>query len=110
MDPTTTGHDAKVETGPVRAPSGEGRGAAARPEPSLEQWYRDHFAFVWRSARRLGVHRAQLDDAVQDVFMIVHRKLDSYEPHQSPQAWLFAITRRVAADHRRTARRKWNHA
>jgi RNA polymerase sigma-70 factor, ECF subfamily len=95
-----------VESGTARAASGEQHDAVPRATPSLEQWYRDHFAFVWRSARRLGVQPAQLDDAVQDVFMIVQRKLGSYEPRHSPQAWLFAITRRVAADQRRSLRRK----
>lgn len=74
--------------------------------PTLEELYRDHFRFVWRTARRLGVAPSLLDDVVQDVFVIVHRQLPTYEPRCSPCAWLFAITRRVAADHRRTLRRK----
>lgn len=77
-----------------------------RSAPSFEELYRDHFRFVWRSARRLGVARAELDDAVQDVFMVVHKKLPHYESRHPPRAWLFAITRRVAADYRRTLRRK----
>ena len=74
--------------------------------PNFGEWYREYFQFVWRSARRLGVAEAELDDAVQDVFMVVHRQLCDYEPRYSPRAWLFAIARRVAADHRRTVRRK----
>ena len=77
-----------------------------RALPGFRDWYRDYFQFVWRSARRLGVAPAELDDVVQDVFMVVHRQLSDYEPRHSPRAWLFAITRRVAADHRRSRRRK----
>jgi RNA polymerase sigma-70 factor (ECF subfamily) len=74
--------------------------------PSLEALYRDYFQFVWRTARRLGVEAAQIDDVVQDVFVVVHRQLAHYEARTTPRAWLFSIARRVAADHRRARRRK----
>lgn len=70
------------------------------------QVYEEHFDFVWRSARRLGVPQAQVDDAVQEVFLVVHRRLSEFEARSSLKTWLFAITRRVVADHRRSARRK----
>jgi RNA polymerase sigma-70 factor (ECF subfamily) len=68
--------------------------------------YEDHFAFVWRSVRRLGVPQRYLDDAVQDVFIVVHRRLDGFEGRASLKSWLFAIARRVAHDHRRRVSRK----
>ena len=68
--------------------------------------YEDHFAFVWRSARRLGVPQRYLDDAVQDVFIVVHRRLADFEGRSSIKSWLFAIARRVAHDHRRRVSRK----
>lgn len=76
------------------------------PAPDFTQWYEQHFAFVWRCVRRLGVPEAQLDDAVQDTFLVVHRKLPDYRPDHSPRTWLFSIARRVASDHRRRLRRK----
>lgn len=85
---------------PVSTPS------HAPSPPDFTQLYEDHFAFVWRCARRLGVPDAQLDDAVQDVFLVVHRQLADYTPDHAPRAWLFSITRRVASDHRRRIRRK----
>lgn len=71
----------------------------------LEALYRAHFDFVWRSLRRLGVEKASLDDAAQDVFLVVHRRLQDYTGG-SAKAWLFAIAQRVASDHRRRVRRK----
>ena len=68
--------------------------------------YRDRFAFVWRNLRRLGVREMALRDAAQDVFIVVHRRLDEFAGHGSVEAWLYSILRRVAADHRRRARRK----
>lgn len=85
---------------PVSTPS------HAPSPPDFTQLYEDHFAFVWRCARRLGVPDAQVDDAVQDVFLVVHRQLADYTPDHAPKAWLFSITRRVASDHRRRIRRK----
>jgi RNA polymerase sigma-70 factor (ECF subfamily) len=43
---------------------------------------------------------------VQDVFMVVHRQLPDYEPRSAARAWIFSITRRVAADCRRAMRRR----
>jgi hypothetical protein len=47
--------------------------------PSFARLYEDYFDFVWCSARRLGVPDATLDDAVQEVFVIVHRRLGESE-------------------------------
>jgi RNA polymerase sigma-70 factor, ECF subfamily len=67
--------------------------------------YAHHFAGVWRTLRRLGVAEAQLDDAAQDVFVVVHRKLDDFAGG-SVRAWLYAIAVRVASDYRRGAARR----
>lgn len=71
--------------------------------PTFEAVYREHFAFVWRSARRLGVPPGALDDIVQEVFVVVHRRLACFEGRSSLRTWLFGITLRVARDHRRSA-------
>ena len=68
--------------------------------------YEEHFAFVWRSMRRLGVPDRLLDDAAQDVFIVVHRRLGEFEGRSTLKSWLFAIARRVAHDHRRRVGRK----
>ena len=73
---------------------------------SFREIYDEHFAFVYRSARRLGVHERALDDAAQDVFLVVYRRLAEFEGRSSIKTWLYGITRRVAKDHRRRAARK----
>lgn len=72
----------------------------------LDDIYREHFAFVWRSVKRLGVRDASLDDVVQEVFVIVHRRLGEFEGRSSIRTWLFGIALRVARDHKRGAARK----
>ena len=68
--------------------------------------YRQHFAATWRVLRRLGVADAQLDDAAQDVFLIVHRKLGGLEPGAPVRRWVIAIAVRVASEYRRRASRR----
>ncbi len=68
--------------------------------------YEEHFDYVWRSIRQLGVDEANADDAVQDVFVVVHRRLETFEARSSLKTWLFGIALRVARDHRRRFGRK----
>ncbi|HEX6276743.1 MAG TPA: sigma-70 family RNA polymerase sigma factor [Polyangiaceae bacterium] len=64
--------------------------------------YAEYFRAMWRTLRRLGVPQAELDDAVQDVFIVVHRRLPEFDG-RSLRGWLYAIAVRVASDHRRGA-------
>ncbi len=81
--------------------------AEARPvTPQFREIYDDNFNFVYRSARRLGVHERSLDDATQDVFVVVHRRLADFEGRSGIKTWLYGITRRVAKDYRRRVLRK----
>jgi RNA polymerase sigma-70 factor (ECF subfamily) len=68
---------------------------------AFDEVYARHVAFVWRVARTLGVADAALEDAVQDVFVVVHRRLPEFEGRSAITTWLFEITRRVAGAHRR---------
>jgi RNA polymerase sigma-70 factor (ECF subfamily) len=85
---------------------------AARAAPRAGTWadfdalYREHFRFAWRSVRRLGFEGSVIDDVLQDVFLVVHRRLADFEGRSSAKTWLYGIIRRVVADHRRTLRRK----
>jgi RNA polymerase sigma-70 factor (ECF subfamily) len=85
------------------------------PPPPLtalpfEDVYTQHFDFVWRNVRRLGVPEASIDDAVQEVFMVLHRRRADFEGRAALTTWLFRILVKVCADHRRTLRRKSPHA
>ncbi len=73
--------------------------------PEFSAIYRAQFAFVWRILRRLGVPPEALEDAAQDVFLVVHRRWTAYDPEVPIRSWLFGITRRVAADTRKRLHR-----
>jgi len=77
-----------------------------KPDASFGALYAEHVGFVWRCLRGLGVAAAGLDDAAQDVFLAVHRQLPGFRGEASLRTWLYAITRHVAANHRRRDQRK----
>ncbi|MEY4576522.1 MAG: hypothetical protein RL701_1225 [Pseudomonadota bacterium] len=77
-------------------------------ERRLTALYKEHVDFVWRSVRTLGLDRDMADDAVQDVFLVAHRRLGDFEARSKPRTWLFAIAIRVVSDHRRSRRRRHN--
>jgi RNA polymerase sigma-70 factor (ECF subfamily) len=96
-----SGHPESMRAGPARPDVGCEAHAL-----TLAEVYETQFDFVWRSARRLGVASLHVDDVVQEVFLVVHRRLAEFEGRSALKTWLFGITRRVVRDHRRSARRK----
>lgn len=81
----------------------------ARPESAdvdrLSAMFHHHHDFVWRSVRRLGVHEAAVDDAVQEVFVVASRKLASIDVGKE-KAFLFGTAMRIASDARRAVQRR----
>jgi RNA polymerase sigma-70 factor (ECF subfamily) len=70
---------------------------------SFEEVYRAHFAYVWRTLRRLGVREADSFDATQEAFLVVYRRLSEFEGRAKLSTWLFRICLNVASDHTRRA-------
>lgn len=64
-----------------------------------------HHDFVWRSLRRLGVPHGDVDDGVQKVFLVLSRRLGGVRPG-AERSFLYQSAYRVAADGRRTVRRR----
>src|SRR5262245_14243993 len=81
------------------------REAADEEVPSFAGLYQQYFDFVWRSARRLGVGEAAIEDFVQEVFVIVHRQLAGFEGRSTLRTWLYGIVLRAVREHRRVAGR-----
>lgn len=70
------------------------------PRPSFEEIYRTYFEEVRRWTRVLGGPEAEREDLVQDVFVVVHRRLAEFDG-QNVAGWLYQITRRRVRDFRR---------
>jgi RNA polymerase sigma-70 factor (ECF subfamily) len=85
---------------------------ALRSEPNspaaaldFDAVYNEHAAFVFRVLRGMGVPDASADDAMQDVFLVVHRRLPEFDGRAKVSTWLFQIAVNVALNYRRRARR-----
>ncbi|MEM7156984.1 MAG: RNA polymerase sigma factor [Myxococcota bacterium] len=76
-------------------------------DPSaLTAIYRAHSAYVWRVLRHCGVPDSDLDDAVQDTFLVVMRRLPEFRGHASLRTWIYAVAVRVASTRRRSDTRE----
>ena len=75
-------------------------------QASATDMFREHGRYAFRLLRRLGVHEADVDDVLQEVFVVVHRKLPDFDPARSGRAWLYGICVRVAANYRRSQRKR----
>lgn len=73
--------------------------------PEFAALYREQFGFVWRMLIHFGVPGPAVEDAAQEVFIVVHRRWTDWQVGVSARAWLYGIVRRVAADQRRSQHR-----
>jgi RNA polymerase sigma-70 factor, ECF subfamily len=73
---------------------------------SFEHVYALYFRFSWRVLLHLGVTREGLDDAAQELWLVVHRRLHQFEQRSQMKTWLFGIALNVARNHRRSELRR----
>jgi len=64
-----------------------------------------HFDSLWRFLRRLGLSEADTDDAVQEVILVLARKLERVDA-KSERSFIFSTAFRVASDMRKRAKRR----
>jgi RNA polymerase sigma-70 factor, ECF subfamily len=77
----------------------------AEPSRRVAVMVAKHHSRVWRSLRRLGVSESDADDASQQVFLVAHRRLADIAP-ENEQSFLLQTALRVAAEFRRSRRRR----
>jgi RNA polymerase sigma factor (sigma-70 family) len=87
-----------VAASSVAVPASEGIPA------SLEEAYRDWADTAARWAQRLGGSEVDSDDVVQEVFLVVSQQLGRFRGDARFSTWLFEITRKITANHRRQHR------
>lgn len=63
-------------------------------ESRYNQWVREHYRFLFRSAWALTGSRAVAEDVVQDCFANAWRHRDQLRQPELARAWLFQIMRR----------------
>jgi len=78
---------------------------AATSGLSIDSLVAQHYAFIWRVLRGLGLSRADAEDATQQVFMIATRKLEEIAPDRA-RSFVYGVALRVAHNARRGLRRR----
>lgn len=88
---------AVIQRESARAPAAAG----GAQRLSFAELFESHFAFVWRTASRLGTPEASLDDVVQETFLVAYRRQGDFEGRSSVKTWLYGIAFNVVRAHRR---------
>lgn len=78
----------------------------SRQLPAFREVFDAHARYVYRALLFLGVPERHAEDACQEVFVVVSRRLPECNGGQSLRPWLYAIAWRVAAAHRRKAQNR----
>jgi RNA polymerase sigma-70 factor (ECF subfamily) len=68
--------------------------------------HEQHGDFVWGTLARMGVRDADLEDVMQEVFVVVHQRLHTFDGSARMTTWLYGICVRVASGWRRRAWRR----
>jgi RNA polymerase sigma-70 factor, ECF subfamily len=92
-----------VESGLLTVPLIRDRALERRER--LERLIADEYRLVWRLLRRFGVPASGVDDATQQVFLVIAERLDEIRP-ESERAFAFGTALRVAQGMRRRAARE----
>jgi RNA polymerase sigma-70 factor (ECF subfamily) len=99
-------------SGPVNSaaemtlPLSVARPQAQAPQLDVVSIHALHAEFVWLTLQRLGVPESDVEDLLQEVFVVVHRRLASFDGSSRMTTWLFGICMRIVAGYRRRAFRR----
>jgi RNA polymerase sigma-70 factor (ECF subfamily) len=74
--------------------------------PRLARLYACDRDFVRHVLQGTGVPAVDIDDLVQDVFLVAWRRITDLDPLGPSRPWLFTIAQLVAANHKKRARHR----
>ncbi len=78
----------------------------AREPRALESFYGAYFDRVYAYVRRLVREEHLAEDLTQDIFMHIHKSLDSYDPTRELRPWVFTIATNKVRDFWRSRRHR----
>ena len=77
---------------------------------AFEELYRQHATRLFSLAYRMLGHAADAEDAVQDAFLLAHRRLDSFRGEAALGTWLYRLTVNQCLDRLRSRATRDQHA
>jgi RNA polymerase sigma-70 factor (ECF subfamily) len=84
-------------------PAAAGQEALLQRQVRLATLVREHFSFVWRFLRRMGLSSHDADDAAQATFVVACSKLEAIVPG-AERRFLYTVARKLVANARRAER------
>ena len=79
------------------------------PPSALRRLVQEHYDFIWRLLARLNVASPEVDDAAQQVFMVLVSREGLTIKVGSERAFLYGVALRVAKEFRRKKQSQLNH-
>jgi RNA polymerase sigma-70 factor, ECF subfamily len=79
-------------------------GAMIREESSCFEAFQRELDYLSRTLRRLGVRTEDVEDHLQEIFLVLNRKWDEYDRARPLRPYLFGIAFRIVSAHRRKTR------
>jgi RNA polymerase sigma-70 factor, ECF subfamily len=73
---------------------------------AFEELYRQHAGRLYNLAYRMSGGGAEADDLLQEIFLLAHRKLDSFKGQSSLGTWLYRLAMNLCLDHLRSRQAK----
>lgn len=74
--------------------------------PSWRVFFETHSKFVTRVVRRFGGRGIELEDAVQDVFLVLFQQLHEFQGQAQITTWIYRICANVGSEYRRRLARR----
>ncbi|MEO7272959.1 MAG: RNA polymerase sigma factor [Vicinamibacterales bacterium] len=69
---------------------------------AFEQLYRAHAGKLFSLTCRMVGHTPEAEDLLQDIFLVAHRKLDSFRGESALGTWLYRLASNLCLDHLRS--------
>ena len=66
--------------------------------------------YMYGTLQRLGARRDDIDDLLQEIFLVLHRNWPTLDTTRSLRPWLFGVAFRVIRTHRRRRARETPYA
>ncbi len=88
----------------LRDEAGWARALVSGDPDATARFYEAFLGDVLGWCRRLGGGLLDPEDAAHDVFVVALARIDSFQGRSTMRTWMFGVTRRVLANHRRRAR------
>lgn len=105
-------HAAAAANGPVSAqltaprPVTDPRADCPETPAQWRTFYEENWRWIYQVVRRVGGHDIEVEDAVQDVFVVLANKLHTFEGRSQLRTWVYRICLNVTSEHRRRRQRQ----